>query len=92
LKLPPAISFNWRTPLPKTSRSNEQAAAALESLAVTISQRDGYTTGGNDDAVDDLRKSIEYSKSALKIKPEDSEAISQLASSYNRLAVLIQNA
>jgi tetratricopeptide (TPR) repeat protein len=75
---------------PRDFEVNQQAAVALESLAVTTSQRDGYTTGGNDDAVNDLRKSIEYSKSALKIKPGDSEAISQLASSYNRLAIITQ--
>lgn len=68
----------------------KQAAAAQESLAVTISQRDGYTTGGNSTAVADLLQSIRYAEAALLVKPRDIEATSQLASSFNRLALLTQ--
>jgi non-specific serine/threonine protein kinase/serine/threonine-protein kinase len=68
----------------------KQAALALESQAVTISQRDGYVMGGKDDAVADLNQSIDYAKRALAVKPGDADTISQLASSYNRLALLTQ--
>jgi tetratricopeptide (TPR) repeat protein len=67
-----------------------QAAAAEESLAMTITQRDGYTMGGNDDARADLEKSVSYAKAALQLKPGDADTISQLASSYNHLALLTQ--
>ena len=67
-----------------------QAAASLESLAMTISQRDGYTTGGSDEAASDLKKSVDYAKEALNVKAGDPDTISQLASSYNHLALLTQ--
>ncbi len=68
----------------------KQAAVAFEFLAITIGQRDGYTTGGSEDAVTDLQRSIELAKSALSLKPGDAETVSQLASSYNRLALITQ--
>ena len=68
----------------------KQAALAHDSLAVTISQRDGYTTGGDRSAVADLWKAIHYAESALRVKPGDPETVGQLASSYNRLALLTQ--
>jgi non-specific serine/threonine protein kinase/serine/threonine-protein kinase len=68
----------------------KQSAAAYEAVAITISQRDGYTTGGDSTAIVALRKSIGYADAALLLKPGESETVSQLASSYNRLALLTQ--
>ena len=75
---------------PKDFDILSQASAAEESVAMTLTQRDGYTMGGNDDAGNDLRKSIDYAKAALQLKPGDPEGTSQLASSYNHLALLTQ--
>ncbi len=68
----------------------KQTAVAFEFLAITIGQRDGYTTGGSEDAVTDLQRSVELARSALSLKPGDAETASQLASSYNRLALITQ--
>jgi serine/threonine protein kinase len=67
-----------------------EAALAREFRAVTVSQRDGYTTGGDQTAVADLQQAIRYGQSALGLKPAEPEATEQLASSYNRLALLTQ--
>lgn len=63
---------------------------ALESLGVAKSQPDGYTSGGHEDAAIDLKESIDYANAALRLKPGDPETVSQLATSYNRLALLTQ--
>jgi tetratricopeptide (TPR) repeat protein len=68
----------------------KQSAAAYEAVAITISQRDGYTTGGDSTAIAALRQSIGYADAALLLKPGEPETVSQLASSYNRLALLTQ--
>ncbi len=66
------------------------ASDALESLGVAKSQPDGYTSGGHEDATIDLKKSIDYANAALRLKPGDPETVSQLATSYNRLALQTQ--
>jgi tetratricopeptide (TPR) repeat protein len=75
---------------PRDFDIQKQSAAAYEAVAITISQRDGYTTGGDSSAIAALRKSIGYADAALLLKPGESETVSQLASSYNRLALLTQ--
>ena len=75
---------------PRDFQILRQAAAAQEALAISASQRDGYTTGGDQGSVDALWRSIHYAESALALKPGDSEIVAQLASSYNRLALLTQ--
>ena len=75
---------------PRDLEANRQAAVASESLAVAISQRDGYTTGGDSSAADAARQSIGFARAALSLKPGDEEATLDLATGYNRLAILTQ--
>jgi non-specific serine/threonine protein kinase/serine/threonine-protein kinase len=75
---------------PKDFELQRAASDALESLGVAKSQPDGYTSGGHEDAAVDLKKSIDYANAALQLKPGDPETVSQLATSYSRLALLTQ--
>jgi non-specific serine/threonine protein kinase/serine/threonine-protein kinase len=76
---------------PQDFEMQRAASEALESLGVAISQPDGYSSGGHEDAAIDFKKSIDYANAALRLKPGDPETISQLATSYSRLALLTQN-
>jgi tetratricopeptide (TPR) repeat protein len=75
---------------PQDFEMQRAASDALESLGVAKSQPDGYTSGGHEDAAIDLKKSIDYANAALRLKPGDPETVSQLATSFNRLALLTQ--
>jgi serine/threonine protein kinase len=75
---------------PQDFAMQRAASDALESLGVAKSQPDGYTSGGHEDATIDLKKSIDYANAALRLKPGDPETVSQLATSYNRLALQTQ--
>src|SRR6185312_7173678 len=75
---------------PRDFEVQKEAALALDSVAITISQRDGYTTGGGDEAVKDLHQAISYARAALSLRPQDPETVTQLATSYNRLALITQ--
>lgn len=76
---------------PGDLEANRQAAIAAESLAVAISQRDGYTTGGNADAIAAAQQSIGFAQSALRLKPGDAESTLDLAVGYNRLGIQTQS-
>ena len=75
---------------PGDLEANRQAAMAAESLAVAISQRDGYTTGGSADALAAAGQSIQFAQSALRLKPGDPESTLDLAVGYNRLGIQTQ--
>ena len=75
---------------PQDFAMQRAASDALESLGVAKSQPDGYTSGGHEDATIDLKKSIDYANAALRLKPGDPETVSQLATSYTRLALQTQ--
>jgi eukaryotic-like serine/threonine-protein kinase len=75
---------------PRDLEANQQAAIAAESLAFAISQRDGYTTGGSADAIAAAKLSVAFARSAQRLKPGDPETMLDLATGYNRLAVLTQ--
>src|SRR5580704_17380112 len=75
---------------PQDFEVQKEAALALDSVAVTISQRDGYTTGGSDEAVTDLKQAINNAEAGLRLRPQDPETVIQLATSYNRLALITQ--
>jgi eukaryotic-like serine/threonine-protein kinase len=75
---------------PQDFELQRSASDALESLGVAKSQPDGYASGGHEDAAVDLKKSIDYANAALRLKPGDPETVSQLATSYSRLALLTQ--
>lgn len=75
---------------PGDIEADRQASMAAESMAVVMSQRDGYTTGGNDGAVAAARQSIGFAQAALRVKPGDSESTLDLATGYSRLAILTQ--
>jgi eukaryotic-like serine/threonine-protein kinase len=76
---------------PHDLEANRQASMAAESLAVAISQRDGYTTGGSNTAVAAAQQAIGFAQAALRLKPGDAESMLDLSTSYNRLAVLTQS-
>jgi serine/threonine protein kinase len=76
---------------PGDVEANRQAAVAAESLAVAISQRDGYTTGGSADANAAAQQSIGFAQSALRLKPGDEESALDLAVGYNRLGIQTQS-
>jgi len=76
---------------PQDLEANRQASMATESLAMAISQRDGYTTGGNADAVLAARQSVVFAQAALRLKAGDAESMLDLSTAYNRLAVLTQS-
>ncbi len=48
--------------------ANRQAAVAADSFAVAASQRDGYTTGGNTNAVAAAKQSIAFAQKALQFE------------------------
>jgi len=75
---------------PQDFEMQRAASDALESLGVAKSQPDGYASGGHEDAAIDLKRSIDYANAALRLKPGDPETVSQLATSYSRLALLTQ--
>jgi non-specific serine/threonine protein kinase/serine/threonine-protein kinase len=75
---------------PQDFEMQRAASDALESLGVAKSQPDGYTSGGHEDATIDLKKSIDFANAALRLKPGDPETVSQLSTSYNRLALQTQ--
>jgi tetratricopeptide (TPR) repeat protein len=75
---------------PQDAEADRQASVATESLAVALSQRDGYTTGGSTDAISAAKQSIDFAQAALRVKPGDSESMLDLSTAYNRLAVLTQ--
>jgi serine/threonine protein kinase len=75
---------------PQDFEMQRAASDALESLGVAKSQPDGYASGGHEDAAVDLKKAVDYANAALRLKPGDAETVSQLATSYNRLALLTQ--
>ena len=75
---------------PQDPEANRQASVASESLAVALSQRDGYTTGGSTDAISAAKQSIDFAQAALRAKPGDAESMLDLSTAYNRLAVLSQ--
>lgn len=75
---------------PQDPEADRQASVATESLAVALSQRDGYTTGGSTDAIAAAKQSIAFAQAALRSKPGDSESLLDLSTAYNRLGVLTQ--
>jgi eukaryotic-like serine/threonine-protein kinase len=76
---------------PRDLESNRQASMAAESLAVSISQRDGYTTGGHDDAFSAAQQAVEFAQAALRLKPGDTDSTLDLAIGYNRLGIQTQS-
>jgi eukaryotic-like serine/threonine-protein kinase len=75
---------------PRDLAANQQASMAAESLAVAISQRDGYTTGGSTDAIAAAKQAIGFAQAALQLKAGDAESMLDLSTAYTRLAVLTQ--
>jgi eukaryotic-like serine/threonine-protein kinase len=76
---------------PHDLEANRQASMAAESMAVAISQRDGYTTGGHDDAFSAAQQAVDFAQAALRLKPGDTESTLDLAIGYNRLGVQTQS-
>jgi tetratricopeptide (TPR) repeat protein len=75
---------------PRDVEANQLAAIASESLAFSISQRDGYTTGGRTDAISAAQQAIGFAQSAVRLNSRNPESTLDLATAYNRLAVLTQ--
>jgi tetratricopeptide (TPR) repeat protein len=75
---------------PNDLEANRQASMAAESMAVAISQRDGYTTGGHDDAFSATQQAVEFARDALRLKPGDTDSTLDLAIGYSRLGIQTQ--
>jgi len=76
---------------PRDLEANRQASMAAESMAVAISQRDGYTTGGHDDAFSAAQHAVDFAQAALRLKPGDTDSTLDLAIGYNRLGIQTQS-
>jgi eukaryotic-like serine/threonine-protein kinase len=76
---------------PRDLEANRQASMAAESMAVAISQRDGYTTGGHDDAFSAAQQAVDFAQAALRLKPGDTDSTLDLAIGYNRLGIQTQS-
>lgn len=74
---------------PNDAAANREAAMAAESLAVEMSQRDGYTTGGTN-ALSAAQQAVEFAQTAVRLKPGDAEGTLDLSTAWNRLAILTQ--